>query len=122
MTSSGSLVAMSPSRPMTASPARRSGRSVSQRSFPSLTSSAAASAAQPDLPEGHRLLWSQIHGLGTNAVIPGLESTTCDDVHSDTQEVLQILEQTDVIKEGRAWLEIHEQIYIAVWMSLASSD
>jgi WD40 repeat protein len=77
---------------------------------------------QPDLPEGHRLLWSQIHGLGANVVIPGLESTTCDDVHSDTQEVLQILEQTDVIKEGRAWLEIHEQIYIAVWMSLASSD
>src|SRR5690348_10401254 len=45
MTSSGSLVAMSPSRPMTASPAKRSGRSVSQRFFPSPTSSAAASAA-----------------------------------------------------------------------------
>ncbi len=55
-------------------------------------------------------------------VVAGFEGTTCNDVHSDTQEVLQILEQTDVIKEGRAWLEIHEQIYIAVWMSLASSD
>src|SRR5271166_2406188 len=45
MTSSGSLVAMSPSRPITASPARRSGRSVSRRFFPSRTISAAASAA-----------------------------------------------------------------------------
>jgi hypothetical protein len=65
---------------------------------------------QPGLPEGHRLLWSQIHGLGANPVVAGLESTPCDDVHSDAQEVLQILEQADVIKEGRAWLEIHEQI------------
>jgi hypothetical protein len=45
MISSGSLVAMSPNRPMTASPASLSGRSVSQRFFPRLTSSAAASAA-----------------------------------------------------------------------------
>ena len=55
-------------------------------------------------------------------VVPGLEGTPRDDVHSDTQEVLQILEQTDVIKERRTWLEIHEQIEIAVWVSLASSD
>jgi len=33
-----------------------------------------------------------------------------DDVHSDAQKFLQILEQADVVKEGRAWLEIHEQI------------
>jgi hypothetical protein len=98
MTSSGSLLAMSPSRPMTASPARRSGRSVSQRSFPSLTSSAAASAASADLPEGHRVLWSQIHGLGANVIVPGFEGTPCDDVHSDAQEILQILEQADVVK------------------------
>jgi hypothetical protein len=56
---------------------------------------------QLDLPEGHRLLWSQIHGLGANVVVPGLEGTTCDDIHSDAQEVLQVLEQADVIKEGR---------------------
>ncbi len=55
-------------------------------------------------------------------IVPGLESTPRDDVHSDTQKVLQILEQADVIKEGRTWLEIHEQIYITVWLSLASSD
>jgi len=43
-------------------------------------------------------------------IVPGLEGTPCDDVHSNAQKVLQILEQADVIKEGRAWLEIHEQI------------
>ena len=77
---------------------------------------------QPDLPEGHRLLGSQIHGLSANVVVPGLEGTPRHDVHSDTQEVLQTLEQTDVIKERRTWLEIHEQIEITVWVSLASSD
>ena len=43
-------------------------------------------------------------------VIPGLEGTPCDDVHSYAQKLFQILEQADVIKEGCAWLEIHEQI------------
>ena len=43
-------------------------------------------------------------------VVPGLEGTPCDDVHTDAQEILQILEQADVIKEGRARLEIHDQI------------
>ncbi len=55
-------------------------------------------------------------------VVPGLEGTPRYDVHSDTQEVLQILVQTDVIKERLTWLEIHEQIEITVWVSLASSD
>ncbi len=47
-------------------------------------------------------------------IVPGLEGTPCDDVHTDAQEILQILEQADVIKEGRAGLEIYKQIYIAV--------
>jgi hypothetical protein len=55
-------------------------------------------------------------------VVPGLEGIPCDDVHSDAQEILQVLEQADVIKERRAWLEIHEQIEIAVCVSLTSSD
>ena len=55
-------------------------------------------------------------------VVPGLEGTPCNDVHSDAQEVLQILEQADVIKEGCARLEVHEQIDITLWESLASSD
>ena len=55
-------------------------------------------------------------------VVPGLKGAPCNDVHSDTQEVLQVLEQADVIKERRTWLEIHKQIEIAVRVSLASSD
>jgi hypothetical protein len=43
-------------------------------------------------------------------VVAGFEGTTCDDVHSDAQEVLQILEQADVIKKGCTGLEIDEQI------------
>ena len=43
-------------------------------------------------------------------VVPGFEGTPCNDVHSDAKEILQILEQADVVKEGRAWLEIHQQI------------
>ena len=45
-----------------------------------------------------------------------------NDVHTDAQEILQVLEQADVIKERRARLEIHEQIQIAVRVSLAPSD
>jgi hypothetical protein len=55
-------------------------------------------------------------------VVPGLEGTPCDDVHSHAQEILQVLEQADVIKEGCTWLEIHEQVYITLWVSLASGD
>ena len=70
---------MSPSRPMTASPARRSGRSAS-----SLGSQVRLPhpLPQPDPPEDHRPLWSQIHGLGANVVVSRLEGAPCDDVHS----------------------------------------
>ena len=43
-------------------------------------------------------------------VVPRLEGAPRDDVDSDAQELLKILEQADVIKKGRTWLEIHEQI------------
>ena len=33
-----------------------------------------------------------------------------------------VLEQTDVIKKGSAWFEIHTQVEIAVWTSLSPSD
>ena len=56
------------------------------------------------------ILAALIHGLGANVVVSRLEGAPCDDVHSDAQQVLQILEQADVIKEGYTWLEIHEQI------------
>lgn len=82
--------------------------------FPSRTSSAAASAASARSARRSSTPLSQIHGLGANVIVPGLEGTPCDDVHTDAQEILQILEQADVIKQGRAGLEIYKQIYIAV--------
>jgi hypothetical protein len=55
-------------------------------------------------------------------VVPGLESASRHDVDPDAQELLEILEQADVIKERRTGLEIHEQVEITVWASLAPSD
>jgi hypothetical protein len=55
-------------------------------------------------------------------VVPRLEGGPRDDVDSDTQEFLKILEQADVIKKGGAWLKIHEQVKIAVWASLSPGD
>jgi len=31
------------------------------------------------------MLWSQIHGPGANVVVPGLEGTSCDDIHSGAE-------------------------------------
>ena len=74
---------------------------------------------QLDLPAGHRLPCSQIHGVDANLVVPRLETAPPDDVDSDAQESLKILVQADVIKKGGAWLEIHDQVEIAVWISLS---
>lgn len=43
-------------------------------------------------------------------VIPGLECAPCDDINSDTQKFLKILEQADVIKKGGAWFKVHQQV------------
>jgi len=55
-------------------------------------------------------------------VVPRLESAPRNDVDTNAQKLLKILEQADVIKKGSAWLEIHEQVEIAVWTSLSPSD
>jgi len=55
-------------------------------------------------------------------VVPGLEGAPRDDLDSDTQEVLKILNQADVIKKGGARLKVHQQVKIAVWPSLSPSD
>ncbi len=55
-------------------------------------------------------------------VVPRLESAPRDDVDSDAQKLLKILEQTDVIKKGGTRLKIHQQVKIAVWTSLSPSD
>jgi hypothetical protein len=55
-------------------------------------------------------LCSQIHSLRTNAVVPRREGVPRDDIDFDAQEFLKILEQTDVIKKGGAWLKVHQQV------------
>jgi hypothetical protein len=55
-------------------------------------------------------------------LIPWLERAPRNDVHPNTQELLKILEQADVIKERRTWLEIHQQVQVAVRASLSPGD
>jgi hypothetical protein len=54
--------------------------------------------------------------------VPSLEGVPRDDVDSDAEEFLKVLDQADVIKKGSAWLEVHQQVYIAVWASLSPCD
>jgi hypothetical protein len=55
-------------------------------------------------------------------VVPGLEGVPRDDADPYAQEFHKILEQADVIKKGGAWLEVHQQVQIAVWVSLSPGD
>jgi hypothetical protein len=55
-------------------------------------------------------------------LIPRLERAPRDDVNPDAQKLFKILEQADVIKEGRACLEVHKEIQIAVGAGLAPGD
>jgi len=43
-------------------------------------------------------------------VVPRLEGAPRDDLNSDTQEFLKIVNQADVIKKRGTRLEIHEQV------------
>jgi hypothetical protein len=55
-------------------------------------------------------------------VVPRLEGAPRDDIDSDAQEFLKILEEADVIKKGGTWLKVDQQVKIAIWASLSSSD
>jgi hypothetical protein len=93
---------MSPNRPMTAWPASLSGRSVSQRFLPRLTSSAAAPAASA--MSARR---SPTPLVTDPRPRPGcghleLEGAARDDVDTNAKEILKILEQADVIKKRSA--------------------
>ena len=55
-------------------------------------------------------------------LVPRLEGVSRDDVDPNAQEFLKILEQANVIKKRSAWLEIHQEVEIAVRASLSSSD
>src|SRR5215469_2627289 len=120
--SSGSLVAMSPSRPTTASPARRSGRSASQRSLPSMTSRLPHQPPRPGRPEGRRFLWSQVDGLAADVDVTRLEPAARDYINADSQEFLKVLEQADLVEKRRAWLEVDKQVNVTSVSRLASGD
>ena len=51
-------------------------------------------------------------------LVPRLEGAPCNDVNPHSEEFLKILEQPDVIEKGGTWLEVHQQIQIAVRASL----
>jgi hypothetical protein len=43
-------------------------------------------------------------------LVPWLERAACHDVHADTEELLEVLEQADMIKKRCTRLEVNEQI------------
>ena len=55
-------------------------------------------------------------------LVPRLEGAPRNDVDPNSQEFLKILEQADVIKKRRTWLEIHQQIQVAVRASISPGD
>jgi len=54
--------------------------------------------------------------------VPRLQGVPCDNADSYAQEFFKVLEQADVIKEGGARLEVHEQVKIAVRASFSPCD
>src|SRR5436853_1873910 len=86
VTSPGSLAAMSPSRPMTASPQASADARCPSASSQGSPARLPRRLPLPGLPGGHRLLWSQIHGLGADVIVPGLEGAPRNDVDSDAEE------------------------------------
>src|SRR5580704_5712030 len=74
------------------------------------------------LKTGAQRLLSQINGLGADLLVTRLEGAPRDDADPDSQEFLKILEQADVIKKRGTWLEVHEQIQVAVRASLSPGD
>jgi hypothetical protein len=69
-----------------------------------------------------RILGQQIHSLSADVLLRWLERGSRDDVHADSEEFFKVLEQADVIKKRCAWLEVHEQIQIAVRASLSPGN
>jgi hypothetical protein len=55
-------------------------------------------------------------------LVPRLEGAPRDDVNPNSEEFLKILEQADVIKKRGTWLEVHQQIQVAIRASLSPGD
>ena len=55
-------------------------------------------------------------------LVPRLEGAPRDDIDSDSQQILEILEQANVIKKRGTLLKIHEQVEITPRTCLSPSD
>ena len=55
-------------------------------------------------------------------LVSRLEGAPRNDVNPNTEEILKILEQADVIKKRGTRLEVHQQIQVAVRASLSPGD
>ena len=55
-------------------------------------------------------------------LVPRLEGAPSNDVNPNSEEFLKILKQADVIKKRGSWLEVHQQIQVAVRASLSPGD
>jgi hypothetical protein len=64
----------------------------------------------------------QLDGLGANSFIPTIEGSPRDDIDPNTEKVLKILQQTNMINKRGAFVEVHEQIQVAAWARLSPGD
>ena len=55
-------------------------------------------------------------------LVSRLESASRNNVDSDAQKFLKILEQADVVKKGRTRLKIDEQVKITARLRLSPGD
>jgi hypothetical protein len=70
--------------------------------------------------EGFRCL--QLDGLGANGFILRLKGSPRNDIDPDAEQLLKVLEQASVINERGAFVEVHEQIEVAVLARLSPCD
>src|ERR1700756_2891426 len=99
MTSSGSLVATSPRRPITASARGAAGAPHPSGPSPDSRARLPRRLPQPSLLGVHRLLWSQIHCFRADVLVSWLERAARDDIDLDAQQFLEVLEQADMVKK-----------------------
>ncbi len=112
-------------RPTTASPARRRGRSASQRSLPSPTSSAAAAMVSADPPRCRRRSGrpeSRIDRFVTDAAMTGEQAASRYDVDVPPEQGLQVLDEPHLVEKRCLCVEVHEQVDVARWPGLTPGD
>jgi len=55
-------------------------------------------------------------------LVPRLKSAPPDNVHSDAQEFLEVLEQADMSKKRRTGLKVHQKIQVTALAGLSPGD